>query len=85
MRRRNAKKRIAVKRALIRHNETKSNKVNMFVKALKLIQEYREASKSYNKNAVYASYGLSTGSPIFTPRHGKVKGYMRNSKGRVVR
>lgn len=38
-----------------------------------------------NRNKVYAQHGINTGSPIYFPKRKKVKGWQRNSKGKVMK
>jgi hypothetical protein len=38
-----------------------------------------------NRNKVYAKHVVNTGSPIYFPQRKKVKGWQRNSKGKVMK
>jgi len=80
MRRRNTSKKKAARRAVIQTRTNNSSKMSMFAKALKLIKEYQESGRSFNKNAIYESYGMYSGNPIYTPKHTKLKGYQKQNK-----
>ena len=53
-------------------------KIGFFVKVMAAIAAAVDSGEKVNKNKVYSQYGITTGSPIFTPKRGKFKGYMRN-------
>ena len=52
-------------------------KIGFFASILALITGAQDEGKSVNKNKVYAQHGIGTGNPIYTPKRGKFKGYMR--------
>lgn len=62
-----------------RLNSKTKEKIGFFAKVRAVIVAAIESEKVVNKNKVYSQYGIAIGSPIFTPKHTKFKGYMRDS------
>lgn len=53
--------------------------IALFTAIAKEIAEAKEKGLKLNKNKVYSTFGVSTGSPIFTPQRKKFKGYLRTT------
>ena len=54
-------------------------KISFFAKVMAILVGAAEDGKKVNKNKLYSQYGIGIGSPIYTPKRTKFKGYMRKS------
>ena len=64
-----------------RITEKTKAKIGFFAKVMAAII----GGGSANKNKIYAQHGITTGSPIYTSRQGKFKGYMRSESYKAKR
>lgn len=55
----------------------------------KIARIFKEATEGGtpvpNRNKVYSQFGIGIGSPIYTPKRTKLKGYQKDHKGRKIK